>query len=317
MKVFLNHRLLDESKARVSVFDHGFLYGDGVYETVRAYDGRVFRWEEHSRRLRQSARRIALRCPWSSAELLQAVRKVLRANHQPDASVRITLSRGPGPLGLDPEQCPRPTLAILLHPYRALEALWKTGISIGIVRVRRNHPDCLDPQIKSNNSLNTILAKIEAQRMKVFEGILTNLDGDLAEGTISNLFYVRKGCLYTPALSGGLLEGITRRIILQLARQMKLPVREGRCRPPDLQKAQEIFISSTTLEVMPVISVAQYKESRGTAIRRFRVGAGCPGPVARELHRRLRLQIARELKLPRPTSFPPVVGGESILPSLV
>lgn len=298
MKAFLNNRLLDEKDARVSVFDRGFLYGDGVYETVRAYQCRIFRWDEHDRRLRQSARRIALKCPWSSAYLQQAIQKTLRANGRPDASVRITISRGPGPLGLDPRTCPRPTLALLLHPDRPLEKLWKAGVSIGIVRVRRNHPACLDPRIKSNNSLNAILAKMEAQRMGVFEGVLTNLSGDLTEGTISNLFFIRRGCLYTPSPSCGLLEGITRGSILRVAREAGLGVREGRYKPQELKRADEVFLSSTTLEVAPVVSCALRRLRPGGAVRRFAIADGRPGVVTLDLHRRLRSFIAKELDIP-------------------
>ena len=198
MKVFFQNRIVDEKHARVSVLDHGFLYGDGIYETVRAYDYRVFHWLDHYQRLKQSARRINLRCPWSSGFLFRGVIKVLKANNSPNGSVRITVSRGPGPLGLDPSVCPNPTLAMLLHPARPLERLWKKGVSIGIPKIRRNHHQCLDPQIKSNNSLNTILAKIEVKRMGVFEAVLLNLDGHLTEGTTSNIFFVRRGQLFTP-----------------------------------------------------------------------------------------------------------------------
>src|SRR5258707_187302 len=135
MKVFLNNRLIEARHASVSVFDHGYLYGDGVYETVRAYQFRVFHWPEHFRRLKQSARRLQLRCPWSSPYLLQGIVRLLRANHSPNASVRITISRGPGPLGLDPRHCPKPTLVMLQHPHRDVARLWKTGVSIGVPHV--------------------------------------------------------------------------------------------------------------------------------------------------------------------------------------
>src|SRR5688500_7727096 len=165
MKIWLNNRLVDSRKARVSVFDHGFLYGDGIYETVHAYDYRVFHWETHYKRLLQSARLISLRCPWSSRTLRERIVRVLKANREPDASVRITVARGPGPLGLDPTVCPQPTLVVMLHPKRDIARYAREGISIGITAIRRNHPACLDPQIKSNNSLNTIFAKMEAQKM--------------------------------------------------------------------------------------------------------------------------------------------------------
>jgi branched-chain amino acid aminotransferase len=274
VKVFLQNRIVEAKKAHVSVFDHGFLYGDGIYETVQAYRGRVFHWPEHFRRLKQSARRVALRCPWSSPTLLKGIHAVLRANHLKVGSVRITVSRGPGPLGLDPRVCPKPTLAMLLHPARPVAKLWKTGVSIGIPKVRRNHPLCLDPQIKSNNSLNTILAKMEGTRMGVFETVLLNLDGCLTEGTTSNIFFVRGGQLFTPALSCGLLEGVTRGVVIKLARHAKLKVHEGRYTLKDLRRADEIFLTSTTLEVVPVVKVV-------SGSTRWSLG---PGPMTRTLH---------------------------------
>ncbi len=241
MKVFFKNKIVDEKNARVSVFDHGFLYGDGIYETVQAYHGRVFHWADHYRGLKESARRLSLKCPWSRTYLLKGIEKVLRANHSPNASVRITISRGPGPLGLDPRACPKPTLVMLLHPDRNVAALRKTGVSIGIPTVRRNHPRCLDPQIKSNNSLNTILAKIEGTRMGVFETVLLNLDDHLTEGTTSNLFFVRRNRMYTPATSCGLLEGITRQEVLKLSRRAGYKVHEGHYKASDLKKPMKYF----------------------------------------------------------------------------
>jgi len=290
MKVFLNNRLVAADKARVSAFDHGFLYGDGIYETVRAYEYRVFHWPDHFRRLQNSARRLALKCPWSSRYLLKAIDRVLRANGEPNASVRITVARGPGPLGLDPSVCPKPTLVILLHPARPLEKLWKNGISIGIVRVRRNHPRCLDPQIKSNNSLNTILAKMEAKKMKVFEAVLLNLDGYLTEGTTSNIFFVKDGVLHTPAFSCGLLEGVTRNEVIRLARGKGISVREGRYRVADLRRADEVLLTSTTLEVVSVVRVRQ-------GARGWKVGNGRPGPVTQHLHQLFRRNLFSRTRL--------------------
>lgn len=279
MKVWLNTGLADARRASVSVFDHGFLYGDGIYETVKAYGYNVFHWPEHYKRLKQSAQRLSLKCPWSSDYLLKAIRRLLRANHAPDASVRITVARGPGPLGLDPRVCPKPTLVMLLHPTRPLARIWKQGISIGIPRIRRNHPLCLDPQIKSNNSLNTILAKIEGNQMGVFETVLTNLEGYLTEGTTSNIFFVKNGVLYTPALSCGLLEGVTRGYVLRLARRHRIPVAEGRYTPKELLKADEVFLSSTTLEIAPVVKL---KFTTQKIIHR--IGAGRPGPLTQKIH---------------------------------
>jgi branched-chain amino acid aminotransferase len=276
MKVYLNGRMMDARRAKVSVFDHSFLYGDGIYETVRAYDYRVFHWAEHYRRLKRSARGIGLASPWSSRFLLDGIVRVLKANRAPEGSVRISMSRGPGPLGLDPSLCPKPTLVMLLHPARPMEALRRTGVSIGIPGVRRNHPRCLDPRIKSNNALNTILAKREAKPLGAFEAVLLNLDGALTEGTTSNIFFVKGNRLCTPALSCGLLEGVTRGAVIALARRAGLKVREGRYTPEDLRQADEVFLSSTTLEIMPVTTLRSGR-------RPHQVGDGRPGPVTRRL----------------------------------
>jgi branched-chain amino acid aminotransferase len=281
VKVFFQNRIVDEKKANVSVLDHGFLYGDGIYETVKAYGYRVFHWSDHYKRLKQSAKRIALRCPYSSDFLLRAVEGVLKANKSANGSVRITVARGPGPLGLDPAVCPQPTLAMLLHPERPLQRFWEKGVSIGIPRVRRNHPQCLDPQIKSNNSLNTILAKMEAKHLNVFEAVLLNLDGYLTEGTTANIFFVRRGQIFTPALSCGLLEGVTRGVVIQLARRAGYKVHEGRYTPEDLRRADEIFLTSTTLEIVPVISVLGGRQ----------VWHGRPGPITRYLHAKFQESI--------------------------
>jgi len=329
MKVILNGRLIDARQARLPVFDHSFLYGDGIYETVRAYDYRVFHWPEHFRRLRRSARRIELKCPWSSRTLLQRVAQLLRANNTPNASVRITVSRGPGPLGLDPSVCPKPTLVMLTHPERDLNTLWKSGVSIGIPRIRRNHPRCLDPQIKSNNSLNTILARMEAKRMGVFEAVLLNLDSHLTEGTTSNIFFVKGRTIQTPALSCGLLEGVTRGLVIKLARNAGFSVREGRYALKDLRTADEIFLTSTTLEIMPVVLVKETpsgtplsptwdhrsdasldrwpsfeREQRllgravtcgdrgeGAHYRTYKPTSGHPGPITKSLHALFRASI--------------------------
>jgi branched-chain amino acid aminotransferase len=297
MKIILDGHLVDARQARVSVFDHSFLYGDGIYETVRAYDYRVFHWPEHFRRLKRSSRRIHLKCPWSSSFLLDGIIRVLRANRTPEGSVRITISRGPGPLGLDPSLCPKPTLVMLLHPERPIQAFRRTGVSIGIPEVRRNHPRCLDPQIKSNNSLNTILARMEGKAMRVFETVLLNLDGDLTEGTTSNIFFARKSEIFTPALSCGLLEGITRESVIRLSRAAGRKVHEGHYTPMDLKSADEIFLSSTTLEIMPVVRVKRAGAALGEGRRCFIVGTGQPGPLSRELQNSFRTYVQKELCL--------------------
>ena len=261
MKVFFNDRIVDESKAKVSVFDHGFLYGDGLYETVRANPKTVFFWREHFQRLRAGARELGLQLPWTSEFLQEAILKVIRANRVNEVTLRLTITRGEGPLGLDPRHCKAPTLVIQMHPQRPIEEWRKTGVSIGIVRARRIPPECIHPSIKSLSALSLVQAKQEAIRMKVFEGILLNTKGQLAEGATSSLFFVRRGVLHTPALSCGILPGITREHVLAKARHLRIPFREGQYLVPDLQRADEVFITNVSLGVMPVIQIV-YKSGR-------------------------------------------------------
>jgi branched-chain amino acid aminotransferase len=293
MKVWLNNRLCDAKSARVSVMDHGFLYGDGIYETVHVYNYRVYHWPAHYRRLMESARKLELRVPWPSAVLGRRVIQVAKANRDPDASVRITIARGPGPLGLDPTVCPHPTLVMLLHPKRDVTRYQRNGISIGITAIRRNHPRCLDPIIKSNNSLNTILAKMEAQKMGVFEAVLLNLDGYLTEGTTSNIFFVRRGEIYTPALECGLLAGITRESVIRLAKKARIPIHEGRYTPSALLRADEVFVSSTTLEIAPVVKVMLAGSRRS-----YQIADGRLGPVSQRILQLFKRELAEEVRRP-------------------
>jgi len=293
VKVFFQNKIVEDRNALVSVFDHGFLYGDGIYETVHAYDSQVFHWPDHFKRLKQSARRLELKCPWTSAYLLKAIQQVLRANHAPDACVRITVSRGCGPLGLDPTACSRPGLVMLLHPARDVKKLWEKGVSIGIPHVRRNHPRSLDPQIKSNNALNTIVAKMEGTRMGVFETVLLNLDDDITEGTTSNFFFIRRGRIYTPALSCGLLEGVTRNEVIRLARRAGSRVQEGKYKLKDLRTADEIFLTSTTLEIVPVTKVFSSPRLPVPSFLLRPLWQGPPGPITRRLHQLFRFAIIR------------------------
>jgi len=256
MFVYLNNRLVPEEEAVVSVYDHGFLYGDGIYETVRVYDGIVFMFEEHLRRFERSAAMISLTTPLTESALRAAVMETLEKNDLKDASVRISLTRGAGPLGLDPALCPQPTLVIYAHPFSQYPAgLYEEGVRVMIARTRRNYREALNPQIKSHNFLNNILAKIESKNGDYFEAIMRNIEGHLAEGTVTNVFFVKHGILCTPDIEVGLLDGITRGLLLRLALEVGMKVREGRFRPGDIKNADEVFISNSLMEVMPVTYV--------------------------------------------------------------
>jgi len=254
--LYLNNKLVSEEKAVISVFDHGFLYGDGIYETLRAYKGAVFMIDEHIERLFRSASMIGLALPKTRDEIREAVYKTIKVNKQEEAYVRITVSRGPGPLGLDPALCPEPTFLIISKAFTDYpRKYYQKGVTVAIVNTRRNYKKALDPKIKSLNFLNNVLAKRESIDRGAYEAVMLNHRGHLAEGTISNIFFVKKKVLCTPATGVGILDGITRRLIIEAANELGIEVNEGRFKPEDLYSADEVFISNTTMEVMPVSKV--------------------------------------------------------------
>ena len=277
MWVFLNDRFVRREEAVVSVFDHGFLYGDGVYETIRSYGPRIFMRDQHVDRLQRSAEAIGLEIPIPRAHwpdlLHEAMRRNEVGNAHTDAYLRITVSRGEGEIGLDPSLCPRPTVVIMtkaLPDYPA--ALSRDGVSLTVAKTRRNLPEALSPQIKATNFLNNILAKRESTAAGTFDSLLLNWREELTECTISNLFFYSSRRLHTPALECGILDGITRTIVMTLAREEEIIVEEGHYRMAALREADECFLTNTTMEIMPV-----------TTIDAAPVGNGIPGPLTRRL----------------------------------
>lgn len=286
MLVYLNGRFVAKAQAQVSVFDHGFLYGDGVYETMRAYWGKLFLLKKHLARLKHSADAISLKLPMRLDKIGDALNEALSINKLQEAYVRLHLSRGPGEIGLDPALCVAPTMVIVAKPFHDYPAAYyEQGVSVAIVTTRRNHPLALPPSVKGTNFLNNILAKIEAIQAGAYEGIMLNWEGYVAEGTISNIFMVRKGVLYTPHLDTGILEGVTRDLVLRLAKRKKIPVKEVMLRPKDLIASNECFITNTTMEIMPVTTVDKKK-----------IGKGIPGPVTAVLHQAYRKEVRACLK---------------------
>ncbi|MBS0161862.1 MAG: aminotransferase class IV [Nitrospira sp.] len=279
-----------KEEAVVSVFDHGFLYGDGVYETLRSYGTRIFMRDQHLARLRRSAESIGLTIPIPDVEWPKLLHDAMRRNEvgtdHADAYLRITVSRGEGEIGLDPALCPRPTVVIMtkaLHPPSA--QLLRDGVSLTVAQTRRNLPAALSPQIKSTNFLNNILAKREAIAAGTFDSLFLNWRDELTECTISNLFFISDGTVHTPALDCGILDGITRSIIMTLAAEEDLPVREGYYHLTDLRKAEECFLTNTSMEVMPVSRVETYT-----------IGDGRPGPLTRRLQARFAASRTRFLE---------------------
>jgi branched-chain amino acid aminotransferase len=271
--IYLNGQLVPKAEAVISVFDHGLLYGDGVFEGIRAYNGRVFKMEEHLDRLWRSARAIMLDIPMTKADMTRAVLETLRANQLKDAYIRLVVTRGKGDLGLDPRKCPKPTVFIIadkiaLYP----EECYTHGLDVVIVNTRRNSPQALNPNIKSLNYLNNILAKIEANRVGVKEAIFLNLEGYVAECTGDNIFYVRDNKLHTPPAAAGALDGITRRCVLDVAKKLGIEAAEVFCTPYDLYTADEMFLTGTAAEVIPVVRLDSRK-----------IGDGTPGPMTKKL----------------------------------
>ncbi|MGQ0644202.1 MAG: branched-chain-amino-acid transaminase [Elusimicrobiota bacterium] len=283
-KIYLNGRLVPKEEAVISVFDHGLLYGDGVFEGIRAYNGRVFRLKEHLDRLLRSAQAITLDVKMTVADLEKAVLETLRANNLKDAYVRLVVTRGQGDLGLDPRKCPQPTVIIiadkiLLYP----EECYTNGLEVAIVSTRRNSAQAVNPAIKSLNYLNNVLAKIEANLVNVREAIMLNLEGYVAECTGDNVFFIKGDRLCTPPTSAGALEGITRNCVMELAPALGLKPEEKLFTAFDLHTADEVFLTGTAAEIIPVIRI----DSRT-------IGSGKPGPLTQKLIRSFRDLTARE-----------------------
>lgn len=256
MYVYLNDRPVLKSEALISVFDHGFLYGDGIYETMRVYDGVTFMLDEHLVRLYRSASMIGLTVPKDVDRIKSAIYDTLKANSLSNAYVRLTISRGYGPIGLDPDLCKEPTFIIFAEEMKDYpEGFYNNGIRIIIAETKRNLRDAINPQIKSLNFLNNILAKIEAKKCNAYEAIMLNASGHVAEGTISNVFFYRGDVLCTPSVECGILDGITRKAVLSIAVREGLLVKEGRFTRHDIYNAGEVFITNSTMEVMPVCRV--------------------------------------------------------------
>ena len=279
MWIFLNDRFVKEEEAVVSVFDHGFLYGDGVYETIRSYGSRIFMRDQHLARLRRSADGIGLTIPISEDRwprlLHEAMTRNDVGNERNDVYLRITVSRGAGAIGLDPALCPTPTVVIMAKPlHPPSPEHYRAGVKLIVARTRRNLPSALPPQIKATNFLNNILAKQEAIAAGAFDSILLNWESHVTECTVSNLFFVRAGRLCTPTLACGLLDGITRSIVLNLAQEAEIPIDEGHFGVEAIYQADECFLTNTSMEVMPVTTVDGHP-----------VGNGTPGVLTQKLHR--------------------------------
>jgi len=271
MKIWLDGELVDESAAKISVFDHGVLYGDGVFEGIRFYNRRVFRLEEHIRRLFDSARAIVLEIPWTQEEVCRFVLETVAANGLDDGYIRLVVTRGTGSLGLSPYLCKRASMFIIASTISLYPAEhYENGLSVITCATRRPAPAALMPQVKSLNYLNNVMAKVEAIQAGALEAVMLNEQGYVAECTGDNVFILRDGVLYTPQVSDGALDGITRQVILELADQLGIPKVERSLTRYDLFVSDEFFLTGTAAEVIPVIS-----------LDRRVIGDGTPGPLTK------------------------------------
>ena len=273
MKIFIDGKYYDEKTAKISVFDHGLLYGDGVFEGIRAYNGRVFKLKEHIDRLFYSAKAILLDIPMSHAEIMKATTETCRRNKLKNGYIRLVVTRGVGTLGLNPNRCKRGSVIIIagkiqLYP----EEMYKQGMAIVTVATTRNLHNAVNPAIKSLNYLNNILAKIEANNAGVEEAIMLNADGYVAECTGDNIFIAKGNQLFTPPLSAGALYGITRGTVIDLAQESGIKVSEPNLTRYDLFNADECFLTGTGAEIIPV-----------TKIDGRVIGNGKPGPITKDL----------------------------------
>lgn len=271
-KVFLNGKFVPESEAKISVYDHGFLYGDGVFEGIRAYNGRIFRLKEHVDRLYESAKAIALEIPMSKEEMAETLLEACRQNNLRDAYIRPIVARGVGDLGLDPRKCKQATVVILARSFGALYGdKYEKGLKLCTVSVRRNSPNALSPNIKSLNYLNNIMARLEVNAQGCDEGIMLDMNGFVSEATADNIFLVKHGEVITPPTYNS-LKGITRAAVIEIARHQGYVVREEPLTMFDVYNADEVFITGTAAEIAPCVNI----DNRV-------IGEGKPGAVTKHL----------------------------------
>jgi branched-chain amino acid aminotransferase len=283
--VNVNGRISSGEEAVIPVFDHGFLYGEGIYETLRTYNGRLFFFDRHMRRLRNSARLIELPLPFTDDELAMRIEETMAAGKLggAEAYVRVLVTRGVGELTYDLKATPTPSWVIIVKPLPSPAAeIYRQGVKVVLVDVVRNHPQSVNPIIKSNNLMNSALAAQQALKRGAFEAVMRNYRGELTECTQSNLFIVTNGAALTPPLESGLLPGITREFIFELGPNAGVEVREQILRDDDLFNADELFLTSTTREVLPIVNVDDRT-----------IGDGLPGPITRKLLEAFRAATSR------------------------
>jgi branched-chain amino acid aminotransferase len=275
-KIYINGKFFDKADARISVYDHGLLYGDGVFEGIRVYDGKVFRLPQHIERLYDSARSIYLEIPLSREQMADAIERTVQVNQKQNGYIRVVVTRGAGSLGLDPRKTTDPQVIVIVDDISMYPPeLYENGLEIVTAATIRNHPNALNPRVKSLNYLNNIMAKVEGVRAGCLEALMLNDKGEVAECTGDNIFLVKHGILKTPPQDAGILEGVTRNAVLELARAADIPVQETALTRHDVYVADECFLTGTAAEVIAAI------KCDGRVI-----GNGKPGPITRQLRER-------------------------------
>jgi branched-chain amino acid aminotransferase len=283
-KVYINGKIYDKADAKISVYDHGLLYGDGVFEGIRVYSGRIFRLRAHVERLFESARAIKLEIPLSREQMMEAIAGTVRAAGKDDGYIRPIVTRGAGYLGLDPRKTSDPQVIIIVDDIALYPPeLYENGLKLATVSTIRNHPNAVNPRIKSLNYLNNIFAKMEATQAGCLEALMLNHKGEVAECSGDNIFLVKRGILRTPPTDAGILEGITRDAVIELARAANIPVRQEALTRHDVYIADECFLTGTAAEVIPVVEC----DNRP-------IGSGKPGPITRQLRERFQQLVRTE-----------------------
>jgi branched-chain amino acid aminotransferase len=286
-KIYIDGKFYSEANAKISVFDHGLLYGDGIFEGIRFYNGRVFRLEEHLYRLWDSARSICLEIPMTKGDMTEAVLETIRQNHLRDGYIRLLVTRGIGNLGLNPTQCKSPSVIIIAATIALYhEDFYRKGLTIVTCATRRSNPAALNPAVKSLNYLNNVMARIEANLAGADEALMLNDAGNVAECTADNVFMVKHGQIFTPPVSAGALRGITRSVVFEIAAELGVKVRETDITRHDVFVADECFLTGTAAEIVPVV------KADGRSI-----GNGKPGPITACIIARFR-QVTRETGTP-------------------
>ncbi|HET9368431.1 MAG TPA: branched-chain-amino-acid transaminase [Candidatus Udaeobacter sp.] len=286
-KIYIDGKFYSEANAKISVFDHGLLYGDGIFEGIRFYNGRVFRLEEHLHRLWDSARSICLEIPMTMREMTEAVLETIRQNHLRDGYIRLLVTRGIGNLGLNPTQCESPSVIIIAATIALYhEDFYRKGLTIVTCATRRSNPASLNPAVKSLNYLNNVMARVEANLAGADEALMLNDAGNVAECTADNVFIAKHGQIFTPPVAAGALRGITRAVVFEIAAELGVKVRETDITRHDVFVADECFLTGTAAEIVPVV------KADGRSI-----GNGKPGPITARIIARFR-QVTRETGTP-------------------